>query len=119
MLIIERTLKVLQLENGKIPFEEWYSQLSDQRTRVSIAARLTNLQNESFRNFKYLQGGVYELRIFLGPGYRVYFSMIGNAVVVLLGGGDKRSQNDDIKKAKRIWAKYKNAIERYQRDLAL
>ena len=86
---------------------------------MSIAARLAGLQNAAFHNFKSLRGGIYELRSFFGPGYRVYFGMIGNTVVVLLGGGDKGSQNNDIKKAKRIWAKYKNAIERYQRDLAL
>ena len=61
--------------------------------------------------------GVYELRLHFGAGYRVYFASVGNSIIVLLGGGDKSTQKNDITKAKEIWRRYKNEIERYARKL--
>ena len=59
-------------------------------------------------DYKPLGDGVYELRIKAGPGYRVYFGILGNSVILLLCGGDKGSQDRDILKAKEYWSRYEN-----------
>lgn len=67
----------------------------------------------NFGDWKSIEGGVFELRIDLGAGLRVYFSRVGNTLIVLLGGGDKSSQERDIKKAIKLWQEYKNEAERF------
>ncbi len=54
-------------------------------------------------------GGIFELRLDFGPGYRVYFARDGEAIIVLLGGGSKKRQSQDIEEAKLLWAEYKSA----------
>jgi putative addiction module killer protein len=71
---------------------------------------LTAWPPANFGDCKALQDGVSELRIKWGPGYRVYFAMIGRTRVLLLCGGTKRSQSADIKRAKRYWADYQQRI---------
>lgn len=98
-------LRVYTTTTGKAPFDEWVLSL-DRSTRVSITARLGRLQNGNFGDAKSVGGGVFELRLDFGPGYRVYFGKEGTAVVVLLGGGDKSDQARDIAKAKERWNSY-------------
>ena len=69
--------------------------------------RLHELKQGIYRDHKPLGDGVIELRIFFGPGYRVYLGEHGNKVVILLGG-DKDSQQNDIQRAKDYWKEYKN-----------
>lgn len=66
----------------------------------------------NFGDAKMIKGGegIWELRIDYGPGYRVYFGKQGATIVILLTGGDKKSQNRDIAKAKRYWLDYKDSI---------
>ena len=77
----------------------WLTGLEDLKARARIAARLDRLSLGNFGDCKALREGVFELRIDWGPGYRVYYAMLGRTCVLLLCGGDKRRQSSDIKGA--------------------
>lgn len=83
-------------------FVEWLDNLRDSRARTRIIARLDRMEMGNFGDVRPVGGGVNELRIHYGPGYRVYFVRHGPAVVILLCGGDKRTQHADIAKAKKL-----------------
>jgi putative addiction module killer protein len=78
---------------------DWWANLEDLKARARIAARLDRLSLGNFGDCKALRAGVSELRIDWGPGYRVYYAMVGRTCVLLLCGGDKRGQSSDIKRA--------------------
>jgi putative addiction module killer protein len=85
-------------------FRAWLTGLQDVAGRAVIARRLSRIEAGNFGDAKALSGGVSELRINFGPGYRVYFTKRGKTVVLLLVGGDKGSQARDIAKAKALAA---------------
>jgi putative addiction module killer protein len=85
-------------------FARWFGSLRDLRAVAKIADRLRRAADGNFGDVKSAGGGVSELRIDYGPGYRVYFIQRGKTLVILLCGGDKRSQNADIAEAKRLKA---------------
>lgn len=86
-------------ESGRDVFGEWLTELRDLRTRAKIVARIDRLSAGNFGDCKTSRGGLFEMRIDWGPGYRVYYAMVGKACVLLLCGGDKRKQSSDIKRA--------------------
>lgn len=83
-------------------FIKWFASLKDRRARARIQARIDRLETGHFGDVEPVGEGVSELRIFYGPGYRVYFVQRGTVVIVLLSGGDKSSQQADIARAKKI-----------------
>ena len=83
-------------------FANWFEDLSDRRAKVRIQARIDRMELGNFGDVAAVGDGVSELRIHYGPGYRVYFVQRGTIVFVLLSGGDKSTQNIDIKNAKAI-----------------
>jgi putative addiction module killer protein len=83
-------------------FTKWLAALNDQRARLQIVRRISRVAAGNFGDAKSVGGAVNELRIDHGPGYRVYYTRRGKAVVILLCGGDKRTQSKDIRKAKEI-----------------
>ena len=83
-------------------FRTWHSELRDERAKARIAARLLRLALGNFGDVRPVGDGVSELRIDYGPGYRVYFIRRGDTVIVLLAGGDKRTQARDINTALRL-----------------
>ncbi|HQU49751.1 MAG TPA: type II toxin-antitoxin system RelE/ParE family toxin [Casimicrobiaceae bacterium] len=91
---------------GRDPFAEWVERLRDKRARAAVLLRIGRMERGLFGDARSVGGGVSELRIDVGPGYRVYFGRIGDRIVLLLCGGDKRRQDDDIARAKRYWASY-------------
>lgn len=93
--------------SGKDAFDDWLSELPENRTQAKIAARINRLAAGNFGDCKSLGQGLYELRIDWGPGYRVYYAMIAQARVLILCGGDKRIQVPDIEKARAYLADYK------------
>jgi putative addiction module killer protein len=91
---------------GRNPFEEWLQSVTDKTTRARIRTRISRLRLGNFGDCRSVGEGVHELRLDFGPGYRVYYSRIGVRLVLLLGGGDKSSQDRDIREAKRHWQEY-------------
>lgn len=83
-------------------FSKWLERLRDATGRARIVARLVEVSAGHFGDHHSVGGGVHELRFMFGPGYRVYFLKHGTDVVVLLAGGDKSSQSDDIAAAKKL-----------------
>jgi putative addiction module killer protein len=83
-------------------FTKWFNSLKDRRAKARIQARIDRVELGHFGDSEPVGEGVGELRIFYGPGYRVYFVERGAVVVILLSGGDKSTQQTDIAKAKEI-----------------
>ncbi len=83
-------------------FRKWRIRLKDLRVRALIASRLDRLAYGNAGDVKPVGGGISELRIDYGPGYRVYFMRRGKEIIILLCGGDKSTQAKDIKTAKRL-----------------
>lgn len=83
-------------------FAKWHAALRDLRARVAIARRLERVAAGALGDVKSVGDGVSELRIDYGPGYRVYFTMRGGVLVILLCGGDKSTQSSDIKAAQKL-----------------
>ena len=88
-------------------FSEWLEKLKDQRGRARIFARLRSARNGNFGDCKPIGEGVSEMRIDFGPGYRVYYAQEGLNLYLLIVGGDKGSQERDIKQAKAMWREMK------------
>jgi putative addiction module killer protein len=93
---------VYSTPDGVLPFRKWIDSLKDKSSQSIILRRIERLRLGLFGDAKTLasSNGLQELRINFGPGYRVYFAKVGLKLVLLLGGGDKSSQNADIRKAK-------------------
>ena len=91
---------------GRDVFGEWLEELKDLRTRAKILTRIDRLAVGNFGDCRSLQGGLFELRIDWGPGYRVYYAMLGQTCVLLLCGGDKRKQASDIQRARNYFKDY-------------
>jgi putative addiction module killer protein len=92
--------------DGHSPFREWRGKLNaEARRKVTTALYRVGLGN--FSSSKSVGAGVYECRIHFGPGYRVYFGKEGEEIVILLGGGTKQRQQNDIGLAVARWEDYK------------
>ncbi len=85
-------------------FAQWFRRLRDSEARARILVRIRRLALGNPGDVKPVGGGISELRIDYGPGYRVYFVQRGSVLVILLYGGDKSSQDQDVKRAKEIEA---------------
>ena len=90
-------------------YSGWVANLKDVRARARIAVRIDRLATGNPGDSRSVGEGVSELRIDYGPGYRVYFMRRGSLVVILLGGGDKSSQERDISAAKSLAKELKDA----------
>jgi putative addiction module killer protein len=85
-------------------FDQWLSGLTNRTARTRITSRIDRLTWGNAGDVKAVGEGIREMRIDTGPGYRVYYKQIGIRIIVILCGGDKSSQDKDIKKAKQIAA---------------
>ena len=93
----------LTAEEHRDPYLDWLQRLRDNQAKVSVIRRVDRIELGNFGDHKFCRDGVWELRIDLGPGYRVYYALSGHRVVLLLCGGDKRTQEADIAKAVIHW----------------
>src|SRR3989442_1411736 len=99
---------------GKDVFDDWLSRLADARAQAKIASRINRLAAGDFGGRRPLPHGLSELRINWGPGYRVYYVMLGRVCVLLLCGGDKRKQSSDIERALEYLMDYKERTARHE-----
>ena len=98
---------VLYLDpRGRSPFEAWFERLRDSTAQARIAVRIELIRQGLDTHQKSLGSGVYESKLTFGAGYRIYFGRDGDQIVVLLLGGTKRRQDDDIEKSKEYWKDY-------------
>ena len=97
---------IYRTEQGNEPFTTWFDALKDKPTQARIDARLTRVEAGNLGDYKSVGDGVFELRVHVGKGFRLYFGNIGNAIVVLLSGGTKEQQSADIARAQDFWRDY-------------
>jgi len=93
-------------EDGRNLFGDWFERLNSEAAR-RVTTALYRLGSGNFSNVKGVGGGVFECRIDFGPGYRVYFGKDGDRIILLLYGGTKQRQQDDIILAGKYWQQYK------------
>lgn len=98
--------------DGHIPFDEWIDKMSDGKAKIAIDRRIIRLESGNPGDCKPLRDGVWELRIDVGQGYRVYYAKTGLTIVLLLCGGDKRTQNSDIDRACEYWRDWQSRKEK-------
>ena len=111
MLIRQQQRKAVEYTpgSGKKPFSEWLTRLKDRKGRAVILRRISQAEEGNFGTYRDLHRGIFELKIPYGPGFRVYFAIDGDELIVLLCGGDKGSQERDILVARRYWADYEGS----------
>jgi putative addiction module killer protein len=93
--------------DGSVALTQWLAELRDVKVRASLEIRFQRVALGVLGDTRPVGEGVIELRVDLGPGYRAYCARYGAALVILLCGGDKRTQDADIKRAKGYWADWK------------
>ncbi len=91
---------------GRSPYADWFNRLS-REAAAKVATALARMQQGNFSNAKSVGAGVHEYRINFGPGYRIYFGKDGERLVILVGGGTKKRQQEDIQTALARWQDYK------------
>ena len=106
MEVQPREIKNYLAADGTCPFAEWLDYLRDTRAVDKIEKRLKRVASGNLGDYRFVGEGVCELKIDYGPGYRVYFGQISSKIVLLLCGGDKSSQEQDIHRAKEYWKDY-------------
>lgn len=100
-------VKLYQAPDGSYPYEVWFDGLKDRATKHRIQGRIARLrQTGNLGRWKAVGDGVFEIALDFGPGYRIYVGQVGSRLILLLCGGDKRSQETDIAKAKIYLADY-------------
>jgi len=97
--------------DGKDVVLDWLQSLRDTKARIAIDRRINRMESDNFGDHRFCRDGVWELRIDVGPGYRVYYALAGSQVVLLLAGGDKRTQDADIKRAAAYWQDWQGRSE--------
>ncbi|MGK7924760.1 MAG: type II toxin-antitoxin system RelE/ParE family toxin [Spirulina sp.] len=95
-------------EAGNSPFEDWLNSLRDVKARRKIKLRLDRVSLGNLGDYKSVGEGVCELRIDYGGGYRIYFGQVGSTIIILLCGGDKSTQQKDIRQAQKYWKDHEN-----------
>lgn len=91
---------------GRNHFQRWFDSLNA-KAAAKVTTYLTRIENGNFSSVKGVGAGVFECRIDFGPGYRVYFGKDGDTLVIVLAGGTKKRQSNDIENAKALWREYK------------
>jgi putative addiction module killer protein len=96
-------VEIYTTSEGRMPFWEWYAGLRDERTKLAIRNRITRARTGNLGDHKYCRDGVWEFRIDFGPGFRLYYAVKGQTLLLLLCGGAKGTQSKDIQRAGEFW----------------
>jgi putative addiction module killer protein len=97
--------------DGKDIYIDWLRKLRDMNARIAIDRRVNRIELGNFGDHKFCRDGVWELRVDVGPGYRVYYAVAGREIVLLMCGGDKRTQSKDIELASEYWQDWQRRID--------
>jgi putative addiction module killer protein len=111
-----RILRNYVARTGKIPFLEWLNDLKDPVTRLRIRRRLDRMEQGNFGDCESVGEGVFELRLFFGSGYRIYFAEWNEEIIILLFDGDKHSQKKDVKLAQQYWEELKECNDEQSKN---
>lgn len=104
---MKKAIKIYRTATGKLPFVEWLKSLKDTTVRHTVQTRIRRIEvSGHIGDYKNLKDGVYEMRIHKSRGYRIYYGLEGDTIIILLVGGEKGTQKKDIKKAKEYWQSY-------------
>lgn len=106
MIAVPRQVYKLILDSGVSPIDEFLSSIRDNSSRARILRQIDKVERGNFGDHREFDG-IGELKIDFGPGYRVYYGKHGDVIVILLGGGDKKSQQSDIEEAIAHWENWK------------
>lgn len=98
-------------EDERDLYLDWLKRLRDPIAKVQIIKRVNRIEQGNFGDHKFCRDGVWEMRIDAGAGYRVYYARSGSRIVLLLGGGDKSTQDADIARAVNGWNDWKRRPE--------
>jgi putative addiction module killer protein len=101
-----KSVLVYRGRDGRLPFDEWLRELRDANAVARVLARIGRIRRGNLGDCKPVGEGVSELRVDYGPGYRIYFDQKGQTLVILLCGGDKRTQERDIRVAQQYWGDF-------------
>lgn len=93
-------------DKGHSPFGSWFANINA-HAAVKVTTALVRLEGGNTSNVNRIGGGIHEIKIDFGPGYRVYFGLDGSEIVILLAGGSKKRQDKDIETAQKRWAGFK------------
>lgn len=102
-----RRIEYFRLASGKQPARDWLLSIKDKLTQAILFKRIRQAGLGQLGNYKSIGKGVFELKINYGPGYRIYFAIYNDELILLLLGGDKSIQKSDIKKAQDYWFAWK------------
>ena len=100
-------LLIFETQDGRRPFQSWFNRL-DKSVAKRVTLSLLQMRVGNFSDSRAIGGAVFERRIHMGPGYRIYYGREGNSSVILLVGGSKKGQSSDIIRARRYWKEYKS-----------
>lgn len=107
---MEYEIKIYATEKGNEPFREWLDSLKDVDVQALIFQRLQRIKLGNFGDCKPIEEGLLEFRIHHKAGIRIYYARIGQRLLLIVGGGDKRAQQRDITKAKKYLEDYKRRV---------
>ena len=96
--------------SGRDIYQTWLDELKDRRARIAIQRRVDRLAAGNYGDHKFCSDGIWELRIDVGAGYRVYYARTGRTILLILCGGDKRTQAGDIERAVKCWGDYQRRL---------
>ncbi|MGI0480713.1 type II toxin-antitoxin system RelE/ParE family toxin [Geminocystis sp. CENA526] len=106
-------LEIYTTDKGEIPFQDWLERLKDNKAQAKIAARLRRASFGNFGDYKIIKGAknIFEMREHYGSGYRIFYSIINNKIILLLAGSTKKKQNETIIKAIEYFTDYQRRKE--------
>jgi putative addiction module killer protein len=110
--LLNKTIIFYTLPTGRVPFREWLESIRDRLLRKRIEARLAYVRQGNLGDHKSVGGGVNELRLHFGPGFRIYYGESEGTLVVLLCAGDKATQDADIRLARLYWEDFEETSSR-------
>ncbi len=107
---MEYEITIYATENGSEPFREWLDSLKDFDTQALVFQRLQRIKLGNFGDCKPIDEGLWEFRIHHKSGIRIYYARVGQRLILIIGGGDKRSQQRDITKATKYLEDYRRRV---------